>query len=989
MLTIKRVLFIITLTSIVGESALAQPSDTLLNFTKYVNPFIGTDGTGHTYPGASVPFGMVQVSPDTRTSGWENCSGYHSSNPTIIGFSHTHLNGTGAADYGDILVTPTVGKIQFEPGDENNPGSGYRSAFNHSTEKASPGYYCVVLSDENILAEVTSSAHAAMHRYTFSKTDSANIIIDLNHGIEDQTMDASVKVISETEVSGYRRSKGWAKNQFVYFNLRFSKPFRFRYLTSDNDENIAEKESSGKNVKACFTFSMADQESLLIKVGISAVDENGASGNLQTEIPGWDFDKIKVSAEKEWNKELGKIKTEGGSANDKVNFYTAMYHALLSPNIFSDCDGRYRGMDNQVHHSDRAVYSVFSLWDTFRAEHPLFTILDTLRAQDMVNSLLVKYDEFGLLPVWELASNETYCMIGYHSVPVIFDAYAKGLRNFDVEKAFTAMKKSSMENKLGLKNFKELGYIPSDRENEAVSKSLEYSYDDWCISQMAKSLGKFDDYLDYLKRSKCYINNYDVSTGFMRAKKTGNWVEPFDPFEVSGTYTEANAWQYSYFVPHDIDGLKKLHGGDKKFSEKIDALFSAKQEITGRDQPDISGMIGQYAHGNEPSHHMAYLYNYTGEPWKSQSRVREIMNKYYKNSRDGLCGNDDCGQMSAWYIFSAIGFYPVCPGSNEYAIGSPLFTNVTITVGDGKTFSVKANNNKSTNCFIQSARLNGKPYDKSYLRHSDIMSGGELVLEMGSVPNKTWAAGEEQRPHSRVDYPLVMNPFFVADGKAFIDSTKIKLQCYTEGAKIYYTLDGTEPTSSSALYTKPITLHQTTVIKAVAVKEGMQNSFVQSQDFIWIPFKVKTTYKYPYSHLYTAGGSNGLFDRVYGETDSWGAWQGFEGNDFDAVIDLGEKHFIGKISSSYLQSFPAWIWLPKNVEYSVSDDGKNFVSIGVITNDEPLNKEGGFTKKFELKIEPQFIRYIHIVAKNIGTCPSWHPGAGGKSWVFVDEVDIE
>ncbi|MDQ3049693.1 MAG: GH92 family glycosyl hydrolase, partial [Bacteroidota bacterium] len=714
-------LFVIFFTFLFSDTALQGQSKKL---TSYVNPFIGTDGFGHTFPGASLPFGMVQLSPDTRTSGWENCSGYHASNPTIIGFSHTHLSGTGAADYGDILFMATSG-VQLMAGEETNPLSGYRSAFKQDSEKATPGYYRVMLADHGIQAEMSATTRCGFHKYTFPASAEAVIVTDLVHGISDQVIESEIEITGNKIISGYRRSRGWAKDHTIYFYAEFSKGFTEAGLADSAGKKIdglTQHASSG--LKSWLKFNVRNYEAIMVKVGISTVSVENAKLNLATEIPEWDFTQTMLQAKEEWESELQRIIVEGGDKTDKVNFYTSLYHTMLAPNIMSDVDGRYRGMDGKIHKMERGnMYTVYSLWDTFRALHPLFTVIDPNRAQDFVRALLIKFQESGLLPVWELASNETNCMIGYHAVPVIVDSYRKGLRDFDLHLAWEAITKSSVQNHLGLTNYKIQGYVPADRENESVSKTLEYAYDDWCISLMAEEMKKKSDASYYNLRSQNYKNVYDVETGFMRGKKNGNWVTPFEPSEVSGIYTEANAWQYTWFAPHDIQGLIELMGGKKAFADRLDVLFNTSPDLKGRSQPDISGMIGQYAHGNEPSHHMAYLYNWTDSSHKTAELVHTIMKKFYTNNRDGLIGNEDCGQMSAWYVFSAMGFYPVCPGDNSYAFGSPLFNKVIIGKGTPAVFTIEADSVSEKYIYINKVLYNGDPL-QGMLQHHQLAGGG-------------------------------------------------------------------------------------------------------------------------------------------------------------------------------------------------------------------------------------------------------------------------
>ncbi len=700
--------------------------------TQFVNPFIGTDFNGHTFPGATVPFGMVQLSPDGHTSGWNWCSGYHYSDSSLMGFSHLHLSGTGIGDYGDVLLMPQVGEPKWVPGTPENPDSGYRSRFSHARETASPGYYSVWLDDYNVKVELTTSQRVGLHRYTFPKSDSAFVLIDLKHGINwDRVRDLYIKKVGERRFVGHRFSYGWAKDQRVFFAIEFSKPFETFVIAVNDSVKPELSEAQGTNVKALLHFKTRQNEPILVKVGISAVDEQGALKNLQTEMPDWDFERVRNQAQKTWNAALSRIEVKGATQSERTTFYTALYHTMIAPNLLSDVDGRYRGMDGKIHQSKNGeIYTVFSLWDTFRAEHPLMTILEPERTIDWINTMLDHYDKGGLLPVWELAASETNVMIGYHAVPVIVDAYLKGLTDFDVEKAFEAMKASAMQDKSDLNWYRELGYIPADKEHESVSKTLEYAYDDWCIAQMAKALGKEKDFHYFSERAQFYKNVFDAQTGFMRPKdQRGQWLEPFDPFAVTEHFTEANAWQYTFFVPQDVSGLIQLMGGKTPFIAKLDSLFETSSELRGRFQADISGLIGQYAHGNEPSHNFAYMYNYADAWSKTQQRLKQIYESWYKATPDGLAGNDDCGQMSAWYVFSAMGFYPVCPGSNEYALGLPIFEKVKLHLPNGKQFTIKARLNKAPKGFYNRAILNGEVLQKPFLNHQQLMQGGELVFE--------------------------------------------------------------------------------------------------------------------------------------------------------------------------------------------------------------------------------------------------------------------
>ena len=723
----------------------------------FVDPFIGTGGHGHTFPGATVPYGMVQLSPDTRTMGWDGCSGYHYSDSSIIGFSHTHLSGTGIGDCGDILFMPFNGDIKWKAGDEKDPDTGYRSRFTHNDEKAVPGYYTVNLKDYDIDVELTTSTRVGFHRYTFNRDGQSGIIIDLTHTIHGhQNPLNEIRIISDTEVAGIKVTNGWATNHHVHFYAKFNKPFTYKLLDTGNELSGATVVSS-QNAKAALIFDMSAGDELLAKVGISSVDIEGAKNNLNSEITDWNFDRVVLDAKNLWVEQLNKIQIESDDNDHKTIFYTAIYHCSISPYIFSDVDGRYRGIDQKIYSAKGFnSYTVFSLWDTFRAFHPLLTIIDPERDNDFICSLLTKYDEGGILPKWELAANYTGTMIGYHAVSVIVDAYMKGIRNYDVEKAYRACIETSLYDTTGIlfpsqvvkdklmpiarKYYNEMGYIPPDLAIKSVSEGLEYAYCDWCIAQMAKEMNDVDTYEKYSKRAMNYKNYFDPETGFMRGMRSdGNWETPFNPRAPGRSYVEGNAWQWNWFVPHDIQGYVELMGGKDYFVKKLDSLFSIPSYIEGeRRMADATGLIGQYAHGNEPSHHTVHIYNYLGEAWKTQQLADSILYSLYFNDPDGISGNEDCGQMSAWYILNAMGFYSFCPGNPEYSIGRPIFDKVTLSLPNNKKFVIEAKNNSRGNKYIQSATLNGKPLSSPHFHHNDIMQGGTLVLEMGHEPELNW-----------------------------------------------------------------------------------------------------------------------------------------------------------------------------------------------------------------------------------------------------------
>ncbi|MCX6282516.1 MAG: GH92 family glycosyl hydrolase [Bacteroidetes bacterium] len=949
----------------------------------FVNPFIGTGGHGHTYPGVCLPFGMVQLSPDTRLDGWDGCSAYHSSDSVIFGFSHTHLSGTGCSDYGDILIMPVKGKARLDH-------YGYCSGFRKSSEQASPGYYSVELDRPAVKVRLTATLRTGMHSYEYKDPDGAGIVIDLKH--RDLVLDSRLRISRPDEIEGLRISQAWASKQTLFFVIRFSKPISASRMESGGRTIADSKEITGTDIKAEFNFDLKKGEPLRLKIGISAVSTEGARENLEKENPGWDFDAIVKSAAECWNRELGKIQVEGGSIDQKTVFYSALYHTFLTPNLYMDVDGQYLGRDMKPHSAKEFdYYTVFSLWDTYRAEHPLLTLIDRKRSNDFINTFLRQYQEGGKLPVWELSSNETGCMIGYHSVPVIVDAYLKGITGFDANLAFLAMKHSAEQDELGLKYYKWLGYIPSDQEGESVSKTLEYSYDDWCIAQMAKALGKAGDYDIYIKRAQYYKNLFDRSSGFMRAKTNATWFSPFDPSEVNFNYTEANAWQYSFYVPQDLSGLMDLMGGRESFSEKLDAMFTAPSVTSGRDQADISGMIGQYAHGNEPSHHMAYLYDYAGKPWKTQALIHRICSQLYRNDPDGLCGNEDCGQMSAWYVLSAMGFYPVVPCSGIYAIGSPLFPKVSVHLENGKTFTVEAKDISRTNFYISSATLNGKAYNKCFISHADIMQGGNLVFTMSPNPDTTWGSKEGDFPVSSVTDGLITPvPAVEQAKKTFFDSTLLGLSCPRPGVKIYYTLDGKEPDIKPILYLKPFYICRTTKLKAFAVAEGLQKSFTIEANFLKIPKNRKINVLTKYAGQYSAGGDLALIDFVRGgESFKTGAWQGYEGCDVSAVVDLGSMQPVNELSLGCYQDQAAWIFMPLEVRFAVSSDNKKFTDLPPVRNTVDEKKEGAITRDFSIRPHNLSARYVRVLAVNRGNCPAWHPGAGRKAWIFVDEIVIK
>ncbi|HLW73429.1 MAG TPA: GH92 family glycosyl hydrolase [Gammaproteobacteria bacterium] len=745
-----------------------------------VDPFIGTGEGGHTYPGATVPFGMVQLSPDTDTRDFHKsykwAAGYLYSDPTILGFSQTHFSGTGHSDLGDVRLMPVSGDVRLEPGDADKPGSGYRSRFSHDSEQAQPGYYAVTLSDYKVRVELTTTRRVGLERYTFPQGAPAHVLLDLRPSIYDypgKVLWSRLRLRADGTVTGFRETRGWAPGRQLYFAMRFSEPLR-SHAFYNREENVDYKgfappaddtpeerqQLEGRALEGVFDFGVPASPVLLVKVALSPVSEDNAVQNLDAELPGWDFDQTRAQARDAWSQALSVIDAQAPPAMEK-SFYTALYHALLAPNLAMDTDGRYRGPDNAVHQAEGYdFYSTFSLWDTYRAEHPLLTLIQPpKRTEDVIRSMIAfqQASPYGILPVWSYAGLETWCMIGYHAVPVIADAYMKGIRGYPVDAAFKAMLASADYGPYGgLKYYTQLGYVPIDKEKEAASKTVEYAFDDWTIARMAEAMGDKATAKAFYKRAENWRNVFDPKTGFVRAKKTdGSFNEPFDPAAVGygSDYTEGNAWQYSWYEPQDIGGLIRALGGDGKLVAKLDAVFDTKVDPKEfADVEDISGLIGYYAHGNEPSHHIAYLYDYAGAPWRTQERVKQIMDTQYAPTPDGLSGNDDLGQMSAWFVFTALGFYPVAPGSNEYVIGRPFLDKATLHLANGKDFTVVAEGLSDDHPYVDAVTLNGKPLDRDYLKHEEIMAGGELRFVMQAKPNKTWAVAHRSRPYSLTPY---------------------------------------------------------------------------------------------------------------------------------------------------------------------------------------------------------------------------------------------
>ncbi|MFM2224386.1 MAG: hypothetical protein RJA07_588 [Bacteroidota bacterium] len=987
------------------------------NFTQYVNPFIGTGGHGHTFPGATTPFGMVQLSPDTRIDGsWDGCGGYYYNDSIIYGFSHTHLSGTGCSDYGDIAFLPVFLSSDIQSSVEGsriyqiNIVKQPSVSFKHINEKAEAGYYSVLM-DNGINVELTSTPRVGLQKYTFTKAEDACIILNLLH--RDELLEGSIHQISKTHFSGIRRSKAWAKNQTLFYDFEISK------------EPVEIKITKGKkgDEKLFLFFDVNKGDEILIKTGISACDEKGALNNRTSELPGWDFEKTKKAAQDLWNKELGKIEVsddlilnpspkEKDLNNPKVNlgglspspseragvrskeddkmviFYTALYHCMIHPSLYSDVDNRYRGRDNQIHSTEGKFdyYTVFSLWDTYRALHPLLTIIDTKRTNDFINTFLCQYQQGGRLPVWELSSNETDCMIGYHSVSVIWDAYNKGIRGFDANLAFEAMKHSAMEDRNGLKFYKEKGYISSEDDNESVSKTLEYAYDDWCIAQMAKALGKTDDYNYFEKRGQNWKNLFNPENGFFQAKKNGSWVKNFDPYEVNNNYTEANAWQYSVSVPHDLNGLDDLYKSKNGLAKHLDELFSAKEKTNGRNQADISGLIGQYAHGNEPSHHLIYSYSAAlNRDNEMRKLISKTVNEFYKNSPDGLIGNEDCGQMSAWYVMSSMGLYALCPGlkDDEYILGIPNFDTIKLTVSDSKNPTIISKNGEG---FVEEILLRNHQYNSTTISHDDIVHPIEFIL---SAKNKNEGIHAERIQRSHYHFPTI-TPFFNNSSKNFNDSFRVEIKTINI-LPIYFSMNGKD----FQPYKNSFVINKSCKISAYSMNEtSKEKSAVITSEFRMLPSNRRLQLISKYDNLYAAGGEDALIDLERG-SENWriGNWQGYAGKDFVGIIDVGSSKTLKSIGLGCLQDQGAWVMMPPQVIFEGSNDRKTFEPISTVKTNVSDTINHALIKDVKVNLTGfknlSGFRYYKVTAKNYGKLPAWHWSKGEPAWLFVDEILIE
>lgn len=931
-----------------------------------VNPMIGTDGTGHTFPGATSPFGMVQLSPDTRLEGWEGCSGYHYSDSLLYGFSHTHLSGTGCSDYGDVLLMP----LQKKPATRQQLFSNtfYRTRFSHRDEKVHAGYYAVYLPEDQIDVALTTSPRVGMHQYRFRKGGNTRILLDLMH--RDELLGARIRQIDAHTWEGFRQSKAWATNQTVYFRIETSADVL-------ETESYSAKQGIEKTGLA-LVFDVKPGQTIQVKVALSLVSEEGAARNLKAEIPHWDFARAKAENEQRWDKELGRIEVKDKGRDKRTIFYTALYHSFIQPNLASDIDGRYRGRDLQIHQADgHNYYTVFSLWDTFRSAHPLYNLIQRTRNLDFIRTFLLQYQQGGRLPVWELASNETDCMIGYHSVSVMADAWAKGIRNFDKKLAIEAAKASANRSVLGLKAYHELGYIPVDAEAESISKTLEYAYDDWCISTLMEG----EEKAEFRKRSEAWKHLFDPKSHLFRPRVNGGWLSPFDPREVNNHFTEGNAWQYGFFVPHDVPGLMAYHGGASRLETKLDQLFSENSQTTGRTQVDITGLIGQYAHGNEPSHHIPWLYTLAGNPGKTQEKVREILDGLYKNAPDGLTGNEDCGQMSAWLVMSALGIYPLCPGSDQYVLGTPWFEDVLIHLEDGKTVRLSALGAGSGK--YTKEILKGSQRWKTWtVSHAEWVNSGSWSFRCGLyAPERV-----EVATSSLLEGEVLPAPRILAQKQAFRDSLLVELETTFILSRLKYRINN----GPEMDYKGPFYIKETCDIEAIAPGLPARKHVGTRAHFHRIPHNWEVSLASSPNRQYTAGGPDGLIDGLRGDVD-WrkGLWMGYQYKDFEAIVDLQSPRKVKEVRVGFLQDTRAWIVLPKEMEVWVSTDGKQYRSLGTLTHQIPVQSDTTFTHELKLLVSgDEKVRFVKVLARRFGNLPDWHPGHGEPSFVFVDEIEV-
>ena len=966
-----------------------------------VDPFIGTGGHGHTYPGATVPFGMVQLSPDTRLEGWDGCGGFHITDTEVYGFSHTHLQGTGVSDYGDVLLMPTVGPM--------DTGSvwreRYRDRFVPGSQEAHAGYYRCALERSGIDVELTASERVGFHRWTLGQEDTLQLIVDLAH--RDDLMNYGMYPLDDSTLVGQRVSDNWADEQHVYFAMRFDRPFEWldqmAELQTVEVDGVLEQELTFVPI---FSLVFKNVSQVEARVALSFVDIDGAVRNLDEEAPlAVGFNVARRQAESAWDAALGRIEIDETDSGERTVFYTALYHSLTVPNLATDVDGRYRGTDLNVHAApkDSPRHTVFSLWDTFRATHPLLNVLEPDRTEVFVRNFIGMHEEGGKLPMWELAGNYTGCMIGYHAVPVIADAWAKGLRGFDADAALEAMVAVATSDDLAKPIWDSLGYLPLEKESESVSKSLEYAFDDACIARMAQDMGRMDVAERFGRRAQGWQHLFNPASGFIQPRYGAAWREAFDPTEVTFEYTEANGWQYNFFVPHDISRHMELRGGADGYAAMLDSMFNGSSRLSGRHQSDITGLIGQYAHGNEPSHHMAYLPSFAGHPERTQVLVDSICDALYTAQPDGLSGNEDCGQMSSWYVWSAIGLYPVTPGSDRYVLGTPRFDGVTWHLPNGKTLDMSVLRESPESIHVHGLSINGIPSERSWVTHAELMAGGTWAFELRDAPVDSAGFGKAAASWPLEDWTLgdgafVPTPFIDAPRSYSGDSIVVRIGCIDEEAQVMVRVLDQEAASGWTRFlpefvpsTGEVLVRGTGVIQVQAQRNGHKSAVVSSRIA-----RVNPDYSihigFPYANQYAAGGDRALIDGIRGEGEDFrtGDWQGYYGEDAVVTVDLGDVYRVKEIRAGILQDVKSWIWAPDRVTVRTSVDSSAFDLFG---SGQPEIDPTDYTPQsrrlaFKGSCDARYLQ-LELNQFNGGEIPDWHPGRLNPTWVFADEFEFD
>ncbi|AUP80065.1 GH92 family glycosyl hydrolase [Flavivirga eckloniae] len=982
----------------------------LVDLTDYVDPMIGTDAHGHTFPGATTPFGMVQLSPSNDFKSWDWCSGYHYSDSIIKGFAHNHISGAGLSGLGDILIMPTMGKKTTKSGSDELVDDSYRSRFSHKTERARAGYYAVTLEDYGINVELTATPRTGFHKYTFNKSGVSDIVIDPTHGVMERAAETSIEVVSNSEIRGYKSVGSGDKYRYAYFSAKFSKPFEKATIT-DNDKEIEEQKLTALKAKGYVSFNVEEGEQIEVSVTLSPIDYDGVDKNFKTEAQGKSFDDVLKETTEAWNKVLNKITiSETSSDAKKRTFYTAMYHAFISPNIISDVDGRY-AVEGKQYKFNSTQYSNYSTWDTYRALHPLLTIIEQKETSKMINSLISRDSQAGVgQPVWELLGFDNGCMIGYTTSSVIGDAVLKNIDGINYEEAFKSMykaasdlsKHSAVYDVSGLEDYINYGYVTGET-GSSVSKTTEYNYHDFVIAEVAKKLGKTKEAEEFHKRSIGYramFNPEDgylypvYSTGEMHKLNLSSWDD------LIPNYVSGNIWAYSAYTPHDMAGVIQLHGGKEKYATWLDKVFSDTSTLGGAQHVDISGFIGKYGHGDEPGHQMPYLYNFVGQPWKSQKYVNEVVTTMYSDKPDGLINNEDLGQMSAWYIFSTLGFYPVAPASLNYQLGAPYYESATVNLENGNTFTVKAHNLSDANFYVQSVKLNGEIYNKTFISHDDIMNGGVLEFTMGEAPNKVWGSLDESTSIGAISAksPEILvkataSPYDENNSFFFSEKHIATLKSNDSDADIYYTTDGSTPTLRSNKYKQPFEIKENCILKAAAIKQGLNISKIYEKPLFKSIFPLlkegypKITMNNWSEPNYGKEDGRLLFDEVVGSSSYGdGKWTAIK-DTFDVGIDLGQNHIVENISVGVLTDIGSWIFPTKSIEVYGGNSNQSLNLIGKLN----LPKADKFPKevnRYTLPVKKGQYKYLRVKVNPYGVAPEWHGAFGQKVWLFIDEIMV-